>query len=188
MTSARDTDCSGLSFSEALRFYGDLRKVLYDEMRVVFPGFMCSPISMRHAVEADGWVSAEHTASRSMWRWVDAHQYYNDKKRFKRYDIAINAGGNLLGLAYGMPSQAKTKLKVNILEGTPYKVHKKNTRIFELISESAQIYADLLGADEVRIMRPVNEDVANYYCSYGYEFVEPAGKNIPVYCSLKLRG
>lgn len=171
-----------------MRFYDNLRKALYDEMRAVFPGFACSPINLRDARQADTWVDVDHSGSRSMWRWVDAYSHYNDKKRFKRYDIAIKTGANLIGLAYGMPSQTKTKLKVNILDGTPYEAHKKDARIFELISASAQIYADLLGADEVRIMRPANQDVANYYCSYGYEYVEPAGKKMLVFCSLKLRG
>ena len=66
-----------------------------------------------------------------------------------------------------MSSERKAELKVNILEGTPYETHKKAARILERIWKSTQIYADLLGADEVRTIRPANQGLANYYCSYG---------------------
>lgn len=43
----------------------------------------------------------------------------------------------------------------------------KNTRIFEVILEAAQIYAYLLGADEARIMRPVGDDRRRIFESPG---------------------
>ncbi len=173
-------------YRDAVLFYKDLRKLMYEEINQEFPVFHCSLITMEHARQADSWMGADHSPSRNAWSWVNAYQYYTDKKRFRRFDLSICGGGRLVGLSYGMPSQAKTKLKVNLIEATPFEAHKQNTRIFEVISEAAQIYAYLLGADEVRIMRPVNEDVAKYYCSFGYEYVEPIRKNMPVYCSLKL--
>ncbi len=188
MSTARETDFSNMGFRETVKFYKGLRTLMYDEMNNIYPGFQSGPITLDLALTADTWANADHSKSRQMWSWVNAYSYYTDKKRFKRYDLSVKRGGSLVGLVYGVPSQAKTQLKVNLIEGTPISAHKKDARIFELISESAQIYADLLGADEIRIMRPVNQEVANYYCTYGFEFVEPAGKNLPVYCSLKLRG
>jgi len=188
MVTAREKNFSDLGFGELVQFYADLRKLMYTEMNDVFPGFSTEPVTLNLAMEADKWSGINHAKSRELWSWVDAFHYYSDKKRFKRFDISIKNSGLLLGLAYGMPTKAKTKLKINVIEATPYAVHKKNTRIFELISESAQIYASLLGADEVRIMRPANNDVANYYCSYGYEYVKPTNKSMPVYCTLKIKG
>ena len=87
-----------------------------------------------------------------------------------------------------MPTQAKTKLKINIIEATPIEEHKKNTQIFELISTAAQYYAILLGADEVRIMNPLNADLSDYYATFGYNLVAPAKGKIGTYYSLKLEG
>lgn len=186
MPSARETDFSNMSFRETVGFYNKLRQMMYNEMNMLYGGFHSSAITLSLAQEADNWANTTHTVSRQMWQWVDAYSYYSDKKRFKRFDLAVRNGGHLVGLAYGRPSKVKTQLKIDLIESTPIAAHKQGFRIFELISECAQIYADLLGADEIRIMKPVNADVAKFYCKYGYELVEPAKKRFPVYCSLKL--
>ena len=55
------------------------------------------------------------------------------------------------------------------------------------LSEAALSYADLQGADEIRIIKPVNDKAAKYYASYGYEVIQPIKKKMPAFCSMKLR-
>lgn len=184
--SARDVDFSNYGFRDLVVFYKQLRSTLYEEVRSEYPDFSAGPISLSDAIMADTWDSFDPGKGRNKLEWIKSYHYYTNKKRFKRFDLAIHRGGNLVGLSYGMPSQTKTKLKVNILEGTPINEHKNDIRVFEMISVSAQLYGYLLGANEVRIMRPLNQKVTDHYCSFGYEYVEPAEKNMPVYCSLML--
>lgn len=174
------------NFIDSVNFYSELRFLMYEEMRSRYEKFAFSHISFNDALLANKWDALDPDKSRDEINWVLAHQHYTAKSRFKRFDISIKSGSNLLGLAYGMPSKAKTKLKIDIVEATPFDAHRNSFKAIEVISVAAQIYGAFLGADEIRVMRPVNDKVAKYYCSYGYELYQPESKNLPVYCSMKL--
>lgn len=182
MSGARSKDFSNHTFLETKQYYNELRKVLYDQLKEDFVGFNFTPITFADAVQADAWKGK----GRDEWSWKAAYEVYQRKSSFKRFDLCIKHAGFVSGLTYGMPTQTKTKLKVDIIESTPFREHKNNQKIFEIISTAAQYYAVLLGADEVRIMNPLNDDLVKYYCSYGYEFVEPVKKKLGTYCSMKI--
>lgn len=186
MTSARDTDFKNFSFAQTRQFYSDLRTALFEEANERWVNLNITPISYADAKEADTWANLG-PPERSAWSWIDAYGAYNRRDSFKRFEICVKRGGRVLGLSYGIPTKSKTKLKVDIIEATPYREHKQDTKVFEVISETAQMYAVLLGADEVRIMNPLNEKLTAYYCSYGYQYVESAKKSLGVYCSLKIK-
>lgn len=141
---------------------------------------------MGDAIQADKWRHIDTNKGRNNWSWESAYRLYRRKSGFKRFDLSVKSGANVTGLSYGEPSQAKTKLKIDIVEATPFKKHKQNTQIFDVISTAAQFYAVLLGADEVRIMNPLNDDLVNYYCSFGYDYVTPKKTKLGVYCSMKV--
>lgn len=115
-------------------------------------------------------------------------EYPAYQKLFKRFDIAFKQNGKLVSLSYGVPTAHNTGLKINLIESTPYKDDKLGMKSFELIAYSAQVYAAILGADEISIMRPTSERTRSYYGSYGFEYVGNSHKpSLPDYCVMKLR-
>lgn len=186
MTTARDKDFSQFSFSETANHYTTLRNILYQELNNNYPSFNCSNITLSDALQADKWRQLDSNPARQEWSWSHAYSAYIRKSEFKRFDLCVKNSGFVCGLAYGRPSRAKTQLKIDIIESTPIEHHKNNTRVFEIISKGAQYYAILLGADEIRIMNPLNKELVKYYASFGYDFVENKKKRLGVYCSMKI--
>jgi len=184
MESARNTKFSG-DFSEVKQFYSELRGILYKKVAQKYSQFKATPISFNDCKVADSWQKVE-PQKRSDWHWCDAYPLYN--KLFKRFDIAFKQSGKLVSLSYGIPTAHKTGLKVELIESTPFKSDKLGIKGFEVISYAAQVYATLLGADEIRIMKPTSLENRAHYCSYGYEYVSNEHKpSRPDYCVIKLR-
>ena len=184
MPSARETVFSG-EFAEVREFYSELRRILYQRSTKQFPPFSATPISYRDCATADAW-SKTAPQGRNDWNWTVEYPAY--QKIFKRFDIAFKQGGKLVSLSYGIPTAHKTGLKVNLIESTPIVEDKLGVKAFELITYSAQVYAAMLGADEIRIMRPTSEKTRSYYGSYGYEYVSNKNKpSLPDYCVMRLR-
>ncbi|MDN3637366.1 hypothetical protein QWY82_00970 [Simiduia curdlanivorans] len=186
MQSARDMDFSELEFREITKFYKSLRGLLYTDLAANFPGLQFGSISEQDAVTADKWDSIDPNKGRDLINWRSAYKYYSAKSRFKRFDLRIKDGSNLIGLSYGMPSQVKTQLKIDLIEGTPISLHKGKTKALEVVTYAAQMYGILLGANEIRIMRPINKAVIDLYDQYGFSYVESQSKRMPSYCSMKL--
>lgn len=142
--------------------------------------------------------SAFRTASRRMdgLRWISPDvpighgvtSIISTARLFKRFDIAFKSSGKLAGLAYGVPTAHKTGLKIDLIEATPIRDDKHGRKVFELISYSAQVYAAMLGADEIRIMKPTTASTRAYYESWGYDYVDNSEKpSRPDYCVMRLR-
>lgn len=185
MSIARNSKSSGLNFRDTVEFYNKLRERMYQVVKADWPGFQISSINLNNVRQADSWASSDFK-ERKVWSWLDAYNVYRSKSNFKRFDVSVTCGGETIGLSYGLPTRHKTKLKVDIIEATPIKEHKRGIQVFEIISECAQIYATLLGADEVRIMNPLNARLTAYYCSHGYELVMPAKHSLGIYCAMKI--
>lgn len=186
MDSAKEKDFSQLNFNEITSFYSELRIRIYLRMKKNYPTYNFSKISQRYANAADQWRNIDHCNSRKAWSWVQAYEYYNKKSKFKRFDMAISRDSHLVGLAYGLPTVSKSNLKIDLVEATPISEHKNNTKIFDIISTSAQMYASLIGANEVRIINPLNSELVNYYESFGYNYVKCQHDSHTTYCSLKM--
>ncbi|MBB3059726.1 hypothetical protein FHS09_000534 [Microbulbifer rhizosphaerae] len=51
-----------------------------------------------------------------------------------------------------------------------------------------RVYAAMLGADEIRVMKPTSAKARDHYASFGYEYVSQEHKpSLPDYCVMKLR-
>lgn len=184
MTTAREMDFTG-DFQEVTQFYSELRRLLYKRVNQKYGQFQATPITQQDCHTADSWAN-EEPGRRNDWYW--RNEYTGYQKVFKRFDIAFKQGGKLVSLSYGVPTAHSTGLKINLIESTPFKEDKLGVKGFELVSYSAQVYAAMLGANEIRIMRPTSPLVRSYYCSMGYEYVSTAHKpSLPDYCVMKLR-
>ncbi|MCW8125055.1 hypothetical protein [Microbulbifer halophilus] len=104
----------------------------------------------------------------------------------KRFELAIWHQNRLESLALGRPSYSGTRVRLELVERLARNSQLKG-RAFVITELSLMAYAALLGAEEIRIMEPINESVKNYYISRGYRYVPSTGAtHFPDYCVKKL--
>lgn len=109
------------------------------------------------------------------------------RKRYpKRFELAIWYQNRLESLALGRPSYMGTRVRLELIERVAVNSFLKG-KVFAITELALIAYAELLGAEEVRIMQPINESVRNYYVQKGYSYVPSTGAlNYPDYCVKKL--
>jgi len=59
--------------------------------------------------------------------------------------------------------------RLDFIEGSPAK---REIAVFEVIVTAMLTYAKMLGAEEMRVMHPINEEVKNYYVSHSFTYVK----------------
>jgi len=103
-----------------------------------------------------------------------------------RFEMAIWYQNRLESLSLGRPSFNSTRVRLELVERVSGFSHLQG-RAFQITELSLIAYANLLGAEEIRIMQPINESVKKYYISRGYSYVASTGaKHFPDYCVKKL--
>lgn len=109
------------------------------------------------------------------------------RKRYpKRFELAIWYQNRLESLALGRPSYNGSQVRLELVERLAGNTQ-LNGRAFLITELSLIAYANLLGADEIRIMEPINDSVKSYYVSRGYTYVPSSGaRYFPDYCVKKL--
>ena len=184
MATARETLFDG-DFEKVKAFYSGLRRELYKDVQQRYRQFTASKITYNDCETAVAWAQAQ-PKRRNDWFWQVEYRGY--QRSFKRFDIAFKQNSKLVSLAYGEPTKHKTGLKIDLIESTPFKEDKLGIAAFEVISYAAQVYAAMLGADEIRVMKPTSVKARSHYCSFGYEYVSNSHKlSLPDYCVMKLR-
>lgn len=115
---------------------------------------------------------------------IDCQTY---RKRYpKRFELAIWYQNRLESLALGRPSYNGSRVRLELVERLAGNSQLKG-RTFLITELSLIAYANLLGADEIRIMEPINDRVKSYYVSRGYTYVPSSGaRHFPDYCVKKL--
>ena len=169
------------SVIEMAKHYETLRKVAYDMTKETLGlSVKINGIDLLTAKKADQWKNIQGESlreQRSSWSWEKA--YESSKNLPDRFEISIWSGAQLCAVTYGRPSHHRTKLKLMLVESSPIKPSPLTCKTFSIISTCAMIYADLIDADEVYIIDPVNDAVASYYMQFGYSAPLPyLGKRI----------
>jgi len=125
-------------------------------------------ISQKELVLAKLW---EASPNRQVnWDWKFGYEIY--RKRYpKRFELSIWNDYFLCGLAIGRPSYHGSKLRLDFAEKVPDNCPIKG-HVMPLILLGAESYALSIGAEEVRLMHPLNERLVNYYNRLGYKYVE----------------
>lgn len=101
------------------------------------------------------------------WQWFNA--YGSFKHRYpKRFELALWHKSNLASLTLGRPTYNATGLRLDFIEGNP---DYREIKVFPIVMAAMTVYAEALGANELRVMNPVNEDVKNYYQQFGLTYV-----------------
>jgi len=101
------------------------------------------------------------------WDWLNS--YGGFKFRYpKRFELALWQKNNLTSLSLGRPTYQGTSLRLDFIEGNP---DYREIKVFPLVMAAMTTYAEALGASELRVMNPINDDVKDYYQKFGLIYV-----------------
>ncbi len=105
----------------------------------------------------------QHPSRRVAWEWDAVQKKYRTHP--KRFELSIwHRKLFLTGAAIGRPTWGKGKLRLDFIEASPIKSQLSGL-IVDLVIFTGEAYADIIGATQIRIMSPVNEDVKRLYLS-----------------------
>jgi hypothetical protein len=111
----------------------------------------------------------EYSANRVVdWDWRVG---YNDF-RFrhpKRFELAIWADTTLVSLTLGRPTYHGGGMRLDFIEANP---DVKRLRVTPIALLALTAYAKAVGANEIRIMNPINDEVKEYYGKLGLKYVK----------------
>lgn len=136
---------------------------------------------------SEKWLGMACSRPRAEWGWSDAAKIYT-KRYPKRFELAIWYRKDLCGLAYGRPSYAGTRMRIELIEGAPRIGNPLGSRrVVPITVMGATAYAGILGAKELRIIRPARA-LIGYYESLDFTYVKSTGaKHYPDYLYKILR-
>lgn len=119
--------------------------------------------------QTKGWASSPKR--RVDWDWIEGYNAF--KFRYpKRFEMALWHNGKLASLTLGRPTYTGARMRLDFIEASPVKP--QDLKVFEISLFAIAIYAQALGAHELRVMNPVNDYVRNYYARFGLIYV-PSG-------------
>ena len=107
-------------------------------------------------------------ARRVHWDWLDG--YGSFRYRYpKRFELAIWNGDQLISLTLGRPTYHGAGLRLDFIEANQ---DSNRIRVLPIVMVALTTYAEALGANEIRIMNPINDAVKAYYEKAGLVYVK----------------
>lgn len=111
----------------------------------------------------------EHPGRRVLWNWRQLYTEYAFRHP-KRFELAVWCSSFLCGLSLGKPTWGGGKLRLDLIEASPWKTPLSG-KVVQLSIIAAAAYARHIGATELRIMHPINSVVRQHYISHGFIYV-----------------
>ncbi|MCW8127377.1 hypothetical protein [Microbulbifer halophilus] len=100
------------------------------------------------------------------WEWSNYHDF---RLRYpKRFELALWHRSQLASLSLGRPTYSATGLRLDFIEKNP---RVEDIKVFQITLAAMNVYADTLGATELRIMNPINNEVKQYYERFGLTYI-----------------
>ncbi len=125
-------------------------------------------------VASRSWLDMRCSRPRAEWSWDEAAKIYRQRHP-NRFELSVWFKGSLCGLSYGRPSFASTRLRIELIEGAPRVGNPLGpNRVVPITIMNATAYAGILGAKEIRIMRPI-PTLVSYYESLDFTYVKTTG-------------
>ena len=122
-------------------------------------------INERALSTSKSWVESKNRLVN--WEWFKS--YYPFKYRYpKRFELALWHKGSLASLSLGRPTYNATGMRLDFIEGNP---EYREIKVFPIVIASLATYAEALGANELRVMNPINDEVKDYYSKFGMNYV-----------------
>jgi hypothetical protein len=154
---------------EAEQRYGILRnnalRASEQELRLEYPELRLTTIDSAALQASRAW--SELPGRRVNWDWRASMPAFRFRYP-KRFEVAVWYRRQLNCLSIGRPTYAGTALRLDFIEGSPAK---REIAVFEVVLVAMFTYAKLLGADEIRVMHPLNDVVRNYYVLHDFSYV-----------------
>jgi hypothetical protein len=124
-------------------------------------------VDFRSRVKAKSW---EDSPFRQVsWDWSEGAADYAWTYP-KRFESAIWYRGLFLGgLSLGRPTWGGGKLRLDFIEASPEETPLSGL-ITDITVSAAEVYADAIGAEQLRIMNPINDKVRAHYLAEGRGF------------------
>ena len=140
---------------------------------------------MRAIVNLDS-INAKELAIAKTWEFHDGrhpdfgydwnkHVSKYVRRSPKHFDLSIRSHGVLCGLSIGKPTWAGKKMRIDVIEGSPYN-HPLKNKIVTVTVAAFSAYARLIGASQIRIMEPINDGVTALYKRHGFTYQQGKGK------------
>lgn len=149
--------------------YTRIRKAVLDEVnKELFNAqgpLQATLITQTALVQSNSWKNSPKR--RVDWEWIEGYSAF--KFRYpKRFEMALWHNSTLVSLSLGRPTYQGTKLRLDFIEGNPDKP--KDIKVFEYTFLAMAGYAHAMGANELRVINPINSEVKSYYESYGLSY------------------
>lgn len=156
---------------EAEHRYESFRKMAREAIHRELPysdraNIKLTEISSSALVYSKLWVA--DAKRRVDWPWGEGYRNYAFSHP-NRFELATWYGNTLAGLSLGRPSYAGTRLRLEFIEANPSNNPLKG-RIVPITISVAELYANIIGASELRIIDPIDKRLIEYYSSFGYRY------------------
>jgi len=111
---------------------------------------------------------AEEASWEVDWGWNDDFGAF--QQRFpKRFEMALWHSGRLEILTIGRPLYTGERMRMEFIEACP--LIPRDLSILEISLFAIGVYAETLGANELRILNPISDEVRERYESFGLTYV-----------------
>ncbi|WP_338847385.1 hypothetical protein V8J88_01540 [Massilia sp. W12] len=101
------------------------------------------------------------------WDWLYSYPAFKFRHP-KRFELALWHQNNLASLSLGRPTRNAAGLRLDFLEGSP---ENRNLKVVPFVLLAMAVYAESLGATEIRLVQPINDTVRKYYEGFGMQYV-----------------
>lgn len=180
------------TYTQVKHRYEQLRQTAFEAAYKILPNVMPNKHGMavlKQSVSFDTLTfEAQHQLRRweksglrrVAWNWDEVRKKY--RAHPNRFELSIWYGNlTLAGATIGKPTRGGGKLRLDYIEAAPMGTPLDGL-VTDMAIEVSQIYADSIGATQIRIMNPVNEGVRNHNLSKpGFSYHEKGN-----YCFLDL--
>lgn len=176
-----------LSHSAAEEKYRNLRRIAYEITMDELP-YQDSKVISLTEINNKALAVFSSSQNRSVdWEWDFGVKSY--RKRYpNRLELAIWYNNLICALSIGRPSYHGTRVRLDFIERTPGLNNPLKGRVTPIAVTAYEVYARLINASQIRIVRPA-EELVNYYSSLNYVFVKGTDSNInPSYLYKNLEG
>jgi len=157
---------------DAEKRYDDIRKMTINAaqrrllQRADYANIKLSAIDNKSLLASKAWnLSSKRQLD---WDWIDGYSAFRFRYP-KRFELAVWHKGTLMSLTLGRPTYYGTALRLDFIEANPEKP--KDIAVFPIVLFAMIVYAEALGANELRVMKPINQNVKRYYESSGLTYV-----------------
>lgn len=154
---------------DAERRYNELRKEALKaaEGQLQDRSLTFTQITQEAVIQTEAW---DESALRPYpWNWREGRSRYFSRYP-KRFEAALWKENTLIAISLGRPTFGAGSIRLDIIEGAPRDLIDRPNVTRDILF-AYEIYAGLLGADYIRIMNPLTEELKAYYTSLGYSYM-----------------